>query len=138
MFKQTKEGFEKVNTIIGAGTVLEGAMLKGAGTVRIDGKYVGETIIQGDLIIGENGIVEGNIMASQGLIAGTIHGNIVCEKQIHLTSTAVINGNISSAVLIVDEGAKLTGNCQISHTSAPTTKSKPVPENAPKASSSTN
>ncbi len=113
MIGKSKASFEKIQTLIGENTVLESASLKGSGTIRIDGKYIGEATIDGDLVVGEKGIVEGNVTAHHALIAGTIHGNIQCDQHVHLSATAIMNGNVLSATLIVDEGAKFNGNCQM-------------------------
>lgn len=111
-------GAKKVNntitsTVIGDGIQINGAMLRGTGGVRIDGEYVGDIEINGNIIIGETGIVKGNIRVSHALVAGKVEGNISCTSGVHLATTAKLYGNIDATALIIDEGAIFSGNCRM-------------------------
>lgn len=114
MFNKTeKPNYEKINTLIGAGSTLESASFKVEGTIRIDGTYNGKLIVNGDLVISETGVVNGDVEVNHALIAGKIDGNIICKNEIHLSQTAVVDGNISCFNLIVDNGGKFNGNCSM-------------------------
>ena len=97
------------NTVIGDGIKIEGTKITGSGTIRIDGCLIGELDIDGNLIIGETGHVQGDIKVNHVLIAGKMDGNSFCREGIHLASTAQLNGNIETTSLVIDDGAKFTG-----------------------------
>lgn len=112
MMKQKKKAsYDKPSTIIGKDTTLEAAVLKSKNSVQINGKFYGDMDIEASVVIGESGYVKGNVVADFTLVAGQIEGNIKISGQIHLTKTAKITGNVSTASIIIDEGARIEGNC---------------------------
>lgn len=102
---------EKVDTLIGHNTTLEGT-IKAEGTVRVNGNITGELIITGNVIIGDSCTIKGNIKAENAYIAGTVQGNITATGQLHMTSTAKVLGDISVKHVIIDEGAVFNGHCK--------------------------
>lgn len=103
---------EKTDTLIGKGTSIEGT-INAEGTVRVDGKVHGGLNITGNLIVGEEGAIKGNIKAENAFIAGAIEGNVISTSQLHITHTAKLVGDIAVKTIIIDEGAIFIGNCKI-------------------------
>jgi len=81
-------------------------------SMRIEGTVIGDIDIDGVIIIGDSGYVDGNVRASSVRIAGRVYGNVQCRHALHLTSTADIVGDINAPSLIIDNGAVLVGYCQ--------------------------
>jgi cytoskeletal protein CcmA (bactofilin family) len=102
------------STVIGEGIRLEGAIISGAGSVRIDGSVSANVSVDGDIVIGETGSVNGNVEVLNALFAGRVEGNVTSRNSVHLTSTANIKGNITAASLVIDEGAIFSGSCSMS------------------------
>lgn len=102
---------EKVDTLIGQNTTLEGT-IRAEGTVRVNGNITGELIVTGNVIIGDCSTVHGNIKAENAYIAGTVHGNITTAEQLHMTSTAKVHGDVVVKNIIIDEGAVFNGHCK--------------------------
>ncbi len=124
--KNEKANFEKINTLIGVGASLESAVFYVEGTIRIDGTYNGKLNVNGDLVISETGVVKGDVEVNHALIAGKITGNIICKNEIHLSSTALVEGNINCANLVVDNGGKFNGNCVMTGNAAASAASSAV------------
>jgi len=103
---------DKMDTLIGKGTSLEGT-INAEGTIRLDGKIHGGLNIAGNLIVGEEGAIKGNIKAENAFIAGVVEGNVIATSQLHITQTAKVIGDITVKNVIVDEGAVFIGNCKI-------------------------
>ncbi|MGE5631278.1 MAG: bactofilin family protein [Caulobacteraceae bacterium] len=103
---------ERVDSLIGIGTYAEGT-INAEGTVRVDGKIQGGLNIAGNLIVGEEGAIKGNIKAENAFIAGTVEGNVTATAQLHITHTAKLIGDISVKNVIIDEGAVFIGSCKI-------------------------
>ncbi|HYE83275.1 MAG TPA: polymer-forming cytoskeletal protein [Clostridia bacterium] len=103
---------EKTDTLIGKGTSVEGT-INAEGTVRLDGKVHGGLNIAGNLIVGEEGAIKGNIKAENAFIAGVVEGNVIATSQLHITHTAKLIGDITVKNVIIDEGAIFIGNCKI-------------------------
>lgn len=135
---------DKVNTLIGVGTEIKGNV-KATGGIRIDGRVEGEILHDGDLIVGEEGVVEAGIKTRNATIAGEVRGNIEASGRVEIVSTGKVFGDIVVATLIVNEGAIFDGHCQMKQAEGPEhagrrplrdrAQSRPsAPEEAPSAS----
>lgn len=96
--------------IVGAGTVVEGK-LRTAGSIRIDGKLIGDIHAGVNIHIGVTGEVEGTITGKNITIGGKATGTITAQEKLVLEGKAVIKGDIKAARLVIDEGAAFDGNC---------------------------
>lgn len=76
---------------------------------KIDGKIESES---GKVIIGELADIKGNIKAGDVQVFGHVDGNVHSDR-CHLSDHAVVNGDITTAVLSMDEGARLSGRAEI-------------------------
>ena len=92
-------------------------------TVRIDGTFNGEISSENTLIVGETGQISAKITSVSIVISGYVEGNIVATRQVILHKSAVVNGDIESPSLTVEEGAQLNGAVLMSP-SSPTTEKK--------------
>ncbi|MGE4607563.1 MAG: polymer-forming cytoskeletal protein [Myxococcota bacterium] len=100
-------------------------------TVRIDGKFCGEITSENTLIVGESGEIDADIHSKTVSISGTVSGNVIAEAKVVLHKTALVNGNIETPSLVVEEGARVNG--QINMNASPNkTKAvlKPVASDA--------
>ncbi len=123
MFSKNKTNVISVDTLIGKNTTFEGNIKLG-GIIRIDGKVKGEISSTGDVIIGEDAKVIGNIMCNNIIISGIVEGNITAKEQLRLTSTAKLSGDTSMNCFITDEGAQVNGKCiMVDKKSSPSSKS---------------
>ncbi|MFW6389772.1 MAG: bactofilin family protein [Halanaerobiales bacterium] len=107
--KKIEEAKSKVETILGAGTVIEGD-ISTKGSLRIEGKVKGNIKAEGDLYIGENGKIEKEIKARNVIIAGSVNGNIIAAKKIELLPAGKLKGDIQTKVLKIEEGAVFNGS----------------------------
>ena len=119
---------EMPNTVIGKGISLESALLTGKESVRIDGVYLGDVDLDGSLILGDTGVIEGFVRAKYVIIAGQMRGNIECSATVHISSTARVTGDIKSQSIIVDEGGQLNGRYQVGEVPTPNKDGK-APDN---------
>lgn len=85
---------------------LEG-VIAGGGDLQVDGLIKGEVRL-GRLIVGETGSIEGNVSADYIEVRGRIVG-AVAGKQVKLTSTAYVDGDITAEQLSIDIGAYFQG-----------------------------
>ena len=99
-----------INTIIGDNSKIEGVLTASEST-RIDGLLEGKIISQSTVIVGEHGVVRGDITAIEILVAGTVYGNLKTEERIELTETGRVLGDLVTKTLVIDEGASFKGNC---------------------------
>lgn len=81
--------------------------------MHIDGKIDGEILSEsGKVTIGEMADIKGNINAGEVHVYGHVDGNIKSNR-CHLNDHAVITGDITTGVLSMNEGARLSGRAEI-------------------------
>jgi cytoskeletal protein CcmA (bactofilin family) len=112
--KDRKDGVgDEVIAFLGKGTEFKG-MITYNGTIRIDGHVEGEIITEGTLVVGEGAVIHAEISAGTIINGGKITGNVTALEKIQLLPTAVVDGSIKTPVLIIEEGVRFNGNCQMS------------------------
>ena len=105
-----------IKAFLGRDIEFEG-ILNFIGTVRIDGHFKGEiTSTQGNLIVGEFGMIDADIHISEIFISGEVRGNIIAEHKIDIHPPGKVFGNIQTPTLSLQEGAILEGDVLMSHT----------------------
>ncbi|WP_455379437.1 bactofilin family protein [Petrachloros mirabilis] len=91
----------------------KGVQLKGEihveGTVRIDGRLDGEIQTKGQVIVGEDGLVQGSIHAGTVVSSGRIKATVTAIERVQLLKTAILIGDVHAPILTMEEGAKLQG-----------------------------
>lgn len=80
------------------------------GEVQIDGTIDGD-VRCARLIVGVSGRIRGQIRTDGALIRGSVEGNIEA-KQVTLTRTARVVGDIQHETLTIEPGAHLDGRCE--------------------------
>ena len=94
-------------TLISKGCVVHGKIESDV-FVRIDGNIKGDLFIGEGLIIGEDGLVEGNIHTRDIVIFGTVNGSVKA-KSIDIKSSGKIFGELNTVTLQVEKGAVYIG-----------------------------
>ena len=102
-----KNAIKELN-LLGAGTSVEGK-IRTQGSIRIDGKIVGEVHAAENVAIGLTGEIEGMINGRIVTVGGKIRGNVTAVDKLVLEGKAVVRGDIRAARLVVDEGAQFDG-----------------------------
>ena len=92
---------EKVVTFLGKKTAFEGK-LSFHGTIRIDGRFKGEITNGGNLIVGEEGIVEADMHVSYIIVRGEVHGNITSDQRVDIRAPGKVFGNIQAPTVVID------------------------------------
>jgi len=92
------------------GTIVKGDIVT-EGNIRIDCKVLGNVIVQGKIVLGKGGNIEGDIKCSNADIEGVILGNIVVDGLLVLKETSKIEGTITTHKIGILEGAEFTGTC---------------------------
>jgi cytoskeletal protein CcmA (bactofilin family) len=95
-------------TLLAKGVVLKGE-IHVEGTVRIDGRLDGDIETKGQVIIGEDGLVQGTITAGSVVSSGRIKAKVMANERVHLMKTATLIGEVLTPVFLMEEGAKLQG-----------------------------
>jgi cytoskeletal protein CcmA (bactofilin family) len=95
-------------SVIANNTIITGN-IRTEGSIRVDGKIVGNVVTQADAAIGMNGLIEGSVDARNITLAGKVMGTLTASQKLVLEGKSVMKGDIRTARLIVDEGAVFDG-----------------------------
>lgn len=116
MFKKNNEKSDfnqsNINTLVGVNSTFEGT-LKAEGTVRIDGEFIGNLIINGNLILGANGKIKGDVSSTSAIISGHVSGNIATKEQLKITESGNVYGDINVHTLVIEDKATFEGKCSM-------------------------
>lgn len=99
-------------TLISAGTTLKGD-ISSNGDLRIDGTIIGNIQSNAKIVIGANGVVEGDITGNQADIVGKVSGNIRAKELLQLRGECVVAGNLYAGKLQVEPSATFNGQCHM-------------------------
>ncbi|MBI5563015.1 MAG: polymer-forming cytoskeletal protein [Deltaproteobacteria bacterium] len=84
-----------------------------ADTVRIDGNFKGEINATGTLVVGEGGVVEGQIRVGSAVITGEIKGTLDASARVEIKSPGRVLGEMHTPNLIIGDGAVFEGTCHM-------------------------
>jgi cytoskeletal protein CcmA (bactofilin family) len=100
------------NSLIGAGTTIKGDIVS-SGDVRIDGTLIGNISSTAKILIGQDGVVQGDIEGLQADILGKVTGKIQIRELLNLRGDATIRGNIQAGKLQVEPTVTFNGQCHM-------------------------
>jgi len=117
MFTNKNEIMKKTETaaavnMIGAGTIITGDIVS-KGDIRIDGTLKGSVNTQGKVVLGIEGVIEGDVICKDADISGTIKAKITVSQLLSLKTSAKLNGDIITNKLSIEPGAAFSGSCSM-------------------------
>jgi cytoskeletal protein CcmA (bactofilin family) len=78
-------------TIIGAGTTITGD-IESLGDIRIDGRLIGNLRTKAKVLIGQEGIVDGDITGTNADIMGGVTGSVKIRELLQLRGKSIVAG----------------------------------------------
>lgn len=110
MFKESARG--DLNGFLDADSQINGE-LHFEDTFRVDGKLTGKVISEGDLVVGEQGEIEGSIEVGRVFVSGVVRGNITASSRVELTAGGKVYADLATPALVIEEGAIFEGKCRM-------------------------
>ncbi len=101
-------GGDSLNGFVDSGCTIRGE-LEFKTYFRVDGRIEGKVLSQAELVIGEGGVVEGEIEVARCVIGGEVRGTIHSTEQVMLHATAKVWADIQTPALVMEDGAFLEG-----------------------------
>src|SRR5579872_1812994 len=99
-------------SLIGAGTSMKGDITSN-GDLRIDGTLVGNIHCSAKVVIGANGVVQGDINGQTADIMGKVTGTIKVKDLLQLKGGSYLTGNIQAGKLQIEPTANFNGECHM-------------------------
>lgn len=105
-------GREGVISIIGPGMRVVGDC-QTEGTLRIEGTVEGTVNAGKAVVVGKDGVVDGDIFTQDAVIGGRVNGSIRAESRLELQATCVVEGKIQARRIKLEEGGTVNGTMEI-------------------------
>ena len=80
-------------------------------SVMLKGIFEGEIYSDGLLVVGPTAKVTATITTKTLISHGEITGNVTANEQVTLKSTSLLNGDISTPNIIIENGSVFNGSC---------------------------
>ena len=112
MKKKINQGFEspdRLNVLV-TGTKVVGDIVADS-NIRIDGEVKGNVVSSAKVVIGQSGILNGDLTCADADIEGEVNGTLKVDSLLSLRESAKILGDIKTGRFYVEEGASFTGSC---------------------------
>ena len=106
-----------LNGFLDAGCEVQGD-LRFQSTFRVHGHFSGTVESEGELIVGEGGVVEGVVKVGELSVSGRLEGRVEASKRIEIGVNGHVEGEISSPALVIESGAFFQGQCTMSPSEA--------------------
>ncbi|MGE3075620.1 MAG: polymer-forming cytoskeletal protein [Dehalococcoidia bacterium] len=91
--------------------------------LRVEGTISGEVTCRGLFSVEREATARAKIQAHDAHIHGRVEGDVVCTGKLQLSSTAHVTGTLKAAVLVIEEGATVSGTVDTTNTPAAPRKS---------------
>ena len=101
--------------LLGAGTVVKGE-IKLNGDFRIDGMFIGSINCKGKVVVGNTGVIEGEIICQNADFSGEVKATVKVAELLTMKESAKFTGDITTNKLAIEPGAKFSGNCVMDNT----------------------
>ncbi|MBM7562392.1 bactofilin family protein [Fusibacter tunisiensis] len=109
---QKKEYESNYDIVIGEKSIIKGD-LDSEGSIRVDGKIIGNITTLGNVIVSENAYVNGNITCSNAEIFGVCEGDVKVKGKLNLHQKSTLIGEVLAKSFNTKEGASFKGNCTV-------------------------
>jgi cytoskeletal protein CcmA (bactofilin family) len=101
--------------LLGSGTVVKGE-IKLNGDFRIDGMFIGSINCKGKVVVGNTGMIEGEIICQNADFSGEVKATVKVAELLTLKESAKFTGDITTNKLAIEPGAKFSGQCVMDNT----------------------
>ncbi len=105
-------GAGEVNGFLDSGCEVQGE-LRFENRFKVHGRFRGQVQSDGELIIGEGGVVEGIVSVGALSVSGCLKGQVGASRRVEIRASGRVEGEIDSPVLVVETGARLDGDCRM-------------------------
>lgn len=103
---------ETLNGFVDSGCTLKGE-LEFKNAFRVDGRVEGTIRSRAELLIGEDGLVEGEIDVARCLVGGQVKGTVKASEKVVLHASAKVWGEIHAPAVVMEDGAFLEGKVEM-------------------------
>ena len=112
MFNKTSKPQNRIDSLIGATTRIEGNVVFSGG-LRVDGMVRGSvsalTDQPGTLVVSADARIDGEVQAAHIVVDGTIHGPVHATESLELQAGSRVKGDVYHKSIEIHQGAVVEG-----------------------------
>ena len=120
---------DTVISIIGPGMTVVGDCSTD-GTIRVEGRVDGSVRAGKAIVVGKDGVVDGDVSTQDAVIAGHVRGTLVAASRLEIQATAHIDGEVRAKRMQLEEGALLNGTVHMGDLGGDAAHPEPAGEHA--------
>jgi cytoskeletal protein CcmA (bactofilin family) len=83
------------------------------GSLRIDGRLIGVIRRADTVVLGVGATMTGDVCAREVIVGGSLTGNVHATERVELQPTAIVTGDITTQVVLVQEGGVVNGRVEM-------------------------
>jgi cytoskeletal protein CcmA (bactofilin family) len=106
--ESTRPDREPIENVLGRSAFIRGE-LSAEGAFRIDGTIEGTVASRAEVVIGESGVVRGDVVGSDVVVAGQIIGNVRCSGHLEILAKGKVEGDIAAQSVRIETGGVFRG-----------------------------
>ena len=99
---------DALNGFVDAGCTIRGE-LEFSNAFRLDGRVEGTVRSRSELVVGDSGVVDGEVLVARCLVGGEIRGTVRATEQVVLHAGSRVWADIHTPSLVMEDGAFLEG-----------------------------
>jgi cytoskeletal protein CcmA (bactofilin family) len=103
---------EPIENVLGQSLTVRGDLTADGG-FRIDGTVEGNVESKAAIVVGESGVVRGDLRGTDIVVAGQILGNVTCEGHLEILSKGRIEGDIDAKSVRIETGGVFRGTSRM-------------------------
>lgn len=84
--------------------------IEGMDNYVIHGQVFGDSNVQGTVMLSDNCVWKGNVVADVVIVKGKVEGNILARSKIELRHSANIVGDLKAPIVAIEHGANIRGS----------------------------
>ncbi len=86
---------------------------------RIDGYFEGNLTTTKKIVLGEKGVMKGNVKCGNAEVLGKISGDLIVENLLSIKASASIDGSVKIGKLAIEPGAVFNATCEMKGSAKP-------------------
>jgi cytoskeletal protein CcmA (bactofilin family) len=103
---------EPIENVLGQSLIIRGD-LSADGGFRIDGTVEGNVDSKAVIVVGESGVVRGDLRGTDIVVAGQIMGNVSCSGHLEILAKGRIEGDIDAKSVRIETGGVFRGTSRM-------------------------
>jgi len=109
---------DPIENMLGRSCVVRGD-LAAEGAFRIDGTLEGSVESRAAIVVGESGVVHGNVSAKEVVVAGQVYGNVSCTGHLEILAKGKVEGDIAAQSMRIETGGVFRGTSHMGQDAVP-------------------